>query len=77
MCDDTAVRWSTYDTHRSQIEYDVRNKIYSDIKAIVETSKLQGISNHFIAGLECAQAQVLGFKTEELEQNDQSVLFEI
>ncbi len=77
MCDDTAVRWSNYDTHRSQIEYEVRNKIYDELKALVETSKLKGISNHFIAGLECAQAQVLGFKPEELGQNDQSVLFEI
>jgi hypothetical protein len=75
MCDDTAVRWSNYDTHRSQIEYEVRNKIYSDIKAIVDTSKLQGISNHFIAGLECAQAQVLRFETQEIEPDAKSVLF--
>jgi hypothetical protein len=75
MCDDTAVRWSNYDTHRSQIEYEVRNKIYSDIKAIVDTSKLQGISNHFIAGLECAQAQVLRFEAQETEPDAESVLF--
>lgn len=75
MCDDTAVRWSNYDTHRSQIEYEVRNKIYSDIKAIVDTSKLQGISNHFIAGLECAQAKVLRLEPQETEPDAESVLF--
>jgi hypothetical protein len=75
MHDDVAVRWSNYDTHRSQIEYEVRNKIYDDIKAIVETSKLQGISDHFIAGLECAQAQVLRSEPKESEQDVESVLF--
>lgn len=75
MCDDTAVRWSNYDTHRSQIEYEVRNKIYEDIKAVLETSREKRISNHFIAGLECAQALVLRLDEQEKEPDAESVLF--
>ena len=76
MCDDVAVRWSNYDSHRNQIETDVRHKIYDEIKAIVDRAKLQGISNHFIAGLECAQSKVLGFTAEEEKEPDaSSVLF--
>jgi hypothetical protein len=75
MCDDTAVRWSNYDTIRSQIEYEVRHKIYDELKVVVEASKLQGISNHFIAGLECAQAKVLRLEPQENGPDAESVLF--
>jgi hypothetical protein len=75
MCDNTAVTWGNYDTVRSQIEYNVRHKIYEDIKALLETSKEQKISDHFIAGLECAMAHVLGLEKLEKEPDAGSVLF--
>lgn len=75
MCDNTAVTWSNYESFRSQIEYDVRNKIYDDIKALVETSREKRISNHFIAGLECALARVLRLEELEKEPDADSVLF--
>lgn len=77
MCNDVAVTWSSYETFKNEIETNVRHKIYDDIKQIVETSKLQDISNHFIAGLECAQAKVLGFSMSEKEPDPESVLFNI
>lgn len=77
MCSDVAVTWSSYETFKTEVETNVRHKIYNEIKEIVEASKLQDISNHFIAGLECAQAKVLGFSMSEKELDPESVLFNI
>ena len=77
MCDNVAVTWSQYDTVRDQIENNVRHKIYDELKEVVEYSKLHNLSDQFIAGLECAQSKVLGFKVDEIGQSDQSVLFDI
>jgi hypothetical protein len=77
MCENVAVTWSQYDTVRDQIENDVRHKIYDELKEVIEYSKLHKLSDQFIAGLECAQSKVIGFKVEEIEQSDQSVLFDI
>ena len=59
------------------ISSEARSKIYDEIKEIIEASKLQSISNHFIAGLECAQSKVLGFSISEKDPNPESVLFDI
>jgi hypothetical protein len=77
MCSDVAVTWSSYDTFKIEVETNVRHKIYDEIKEIIEASKLQGISNHFIAGLECAQSKVLGFSVSEKDPDPESVLFNI
>ena len=77
MCSDVAVTWSSYETFKIEVETNVRHKIYDEIKEIIEASKLQGISNHFIAGLECAQSKVLGFSISEKELDSESVLFNI
>jgi hypothetical protein len=78
MCDNVAVTWSNYESHKTEIETNLRHKIYKEIKETIDKAKLQGISNHFISGLEYAQAKVLGFDiSEEKEPYDQSVLFDI
>jgi hypothetical protein len=75
MCDDTAVRWSNYDTVRSTIEYETRFKIANEIQDLIDKSKLQGISNHFISGLEISLQRVLGLEPQEKDQDASSVLF--
>jgi hypothetical protein len=77
MCDNVAVTWANYEQNKMSIETETRHKIYSDIQDIIDQSKLQGISDQFIAGLECAQAKVLGFTIEEKEPDAESVLFQI
>jgi hypothetical protein len=77
MCSDVAVTWSSYETFKTEIETNVRHKIYDEIKEIIEASKLKNISNHFIAGLECAQSKVLGFSISEKDVDSESVLFSI
>lgn len=78
MCDNVAATWSNYESLKIQIESNLRHNIYNEIKETIDQSKLQGISNHFIAGLECAQAKVLGFDISDgKEPYDQSVLFDI
>lgn len=77
MCDNVAFTWANYEQQKINVETETRHKIYSDIQEIIAQSKLQGISDQFIAGLECAQAKVLGFTIEEKEPDAESVLFQI
>ena len=77
MCDNVAFTWANYEQQKINVETETRHKIYSDIQDIIAQSKLQGISNHFIAGLECAQSKVLGFSISEKELDSESVLFNI
>jgi hypothetical protein len=77
MCSDVAVTWSSYDTFKIEVETNVRHKIYDEIKEIIDAFKLQEVSDHFIAGLECAQSKVLGFSLSEKDPDPESVLFDI
>jgi hypothetical protein len=64
MGDDTAVRWSDYESFRSQIEYDTRHKIAAGLEKFIENSKVSGLSNHFISGIELSKGYVLGLVDE-------------
>ena len=74
MCDDTAIRWSTYDTHVSEIESRTRHKIAEHIQQKIDAARTAGISNHFISGLELAKATALGFDPSEVSSFDQPTL---
>lgn len=60
MGDDTAVRWSDYESFRSQVEYDTRHKIAEGLNSFISNSRARGLSNYFVSGIELAQGYVLG-----------------
>jgi hypothetical protein len=78
MCSsDGAVSWTDIYKYKEESAYDTRHSIYSDIQDIIDQAKIEGISNQFIAGLECAQAKVLGFEVLEKDPHPESLLFDI
>lgn len=60
MCDDSAVRWSNYESHTSQIESEVRNKILQGLSFFIQQSKEKQLGNQFVMGLETAYSFVRG-----------------
>jgi hypothetical protein len=64
MGDDTAVRWSDYESFRSQVEYDTRHKIAAGLEKFIENSRVNGLSNHFVSGIELAKGYALGLVDE-------------
>lgn len=77
MCDNVAATWNNYDSLKNEIESNLKSRIYNDIKEIVDKAKLQGLSNHFISGLELGMSRVLGLEPKDLDPDAQSVLFDI
>jgi hypothetical protein len=71
----TDTTWSTYESIRSQSEYDTRNKIASELQEIIDRCLERGLNNHFISGLELAKGKVLRLTQEEYLGLDTNTLF--
>lgn len=70
-----SITWSSYETHKIQIESELRWKIAEVIEQTTDASRTAGISNHFISGLELAKAIVLDMHTKEKETEKTPELF--
>ena len=60
MSDSSGPTWSSYESIRSESEYNTRMKIAEEIQAVVDRSIERGLNNHFISGLELSRGIVLG-----------------
>lgn len=60
-----SITWSSYDTHKMQIESELRWRIAEVIEQKINLSRTAEISNHFISGLELAKAIVLDLHIKE------------
>ncbi len=60
MSESSGPTWSSYETIRSESEYNTRLKLAEEIQAVVDRSTERGLNNHFISGLELARGIVLG-----------------
>jgi hypothetical protein len=75
MSDDTAFTWSSYDQHRTRIEYETRHKIAEVIEQKIDEARSRGVTNHFIAGMELGLAVVLNLHKEAEGSEEQPELF--
>jgi hypothetical protein len=75
MSDDTAFTWSSYDQHRTRIEYETRHKIAEVIEQKIEQARSRGVTNHFISGMELGLAVVLDLHKEGTASEEQPELF--
>jgi hypothetical protein len=75
MSDDTAFTWSSYDQHRTRIEYETRHKIAEVIEQKIQQARSRGVTNHFIAGMELGLAVVLNLHKEAEGFEEQPELF--
>lgn len=75
MTESNSITWSSYDTHKIQIESELRWKIAEVIEQKIDASRTAGISNHFISGLELARAVVLDLHTKEEITKEHPELF--
>ena len=75
MSDDTAFTWSSYDQHRTRIEYETRHKIAEVIEQQIQQARSRGVTNHFIAGMELGLAVVLNLHKEAEGSEEQPELF--
>lgn len=71
---DVAVRWSEYEQHRGQLESEIRHKIAADIEFYIKQSRANGLSNHFVSGLELAKDVASGLSSPP-KNLDQPSLF--
>lgn len=60
MSESSGPTWSSYESIRSESEYNTRLKLAEEIQAVVDRSTERGLNNHFISGLELARGIVLG-----------------
>jgi hypothetical protein len=60
MSESSGTNWSSYETIRSESEYNTRMKIAEEVQAVIDRSTERGLNNHFISGLELAKGIVLG-----------------
>jgi hypothetical protein len=60
MSESSGPTWSSYETIRSESEYNTRNKLAEEIQAVIDRSTERGLNNHFISGLELSRGIVLG-----------------
>lgn len=72
---DVAVYWSNYEQVKTEIQSDIRHKIYRLIQDVVEDSKLKALPDEFIAGLQCAQALTLENLSHKVDKTLQEELF--
>ncbi len=75
MTNTDSITWSSYETHKIQIESELRWKIAEVIEQKIDASRTAGISNYFISGLELGKAIVLDFHTKEKETETHPELF--
>ncbi len=54
MCNDSAVQWSDYESHRRNLESETRQTICSQLQRLVEIAYDSGDSQCFIQGIERA-----------------------
>lgn len=59
MCDNTAVRWSEYETSKRQIESDFRSKIADQLKKHIAEYKKNDFPDLYIQGMERARLLAL------------------
>ena len=71
----TDTTWSTYESIRSQSEYETRHKIAGELQEIIDRCAERGLNNHFISGLELAKGKVLKLTNEEYMGLDTNTLF--
>jgi hypothetical protein len=67
MSESSGINWSSYETIRSESEYNTRNKLAEQIQAVVDRSAERGLNNLFISGLELAKGIVLGLTQTPIE----------
>lgn len=60
MTEANSITWSSYETHKIQIESELRWKIAEVIEQKINRARTIGMSNHFISGLEVCKSAVLG-----------------
>lgn len=59
MCDNTAVSWSEYSQHTSNLETEIRHKISRDLLENIDFLKNNNVSDCYIRGVEWARSLVL------------------
>lgn len=70
MSESSGITWSSYESIRSEAEYNTRHKAAADIKAIIDRCIDRGMNTHFISGLELAHATVLGLTENKALDSD-------
>lgn len=59
MCDNSAVSWSQYESHRQEIEYEVRQKISRELLEHGRFCEQNGMPEMYVNGIERARVLVL------------------
>jgi hypothetical protein len=75
MSDDTAFTWSSYDQHRTRIEYETRHKIAEVIEQKIDEARSLGVDIHYIFGMELCFDLVLNLDREPKVSKEQPELF--
>lgn len=76
MTESSSVSWSSYETVRSEAEYNLRLKLADSLQDIIDRCNTQNMNNHFISGLELARQTVLDInKTSDNMPLDSNTLF--
>jgi hypothetical protein len=55
MCDNSAVRWSEYEAHKTVLHSEYKSKIYVELQKLIDTQYTLGVSQDFIQGIEYAR----------------------
>lgn len=63
MTESSNISWSSYETIRSEAEYNLRLKLADTIQDTIDRCRSQNMNNHFISGLELARGTVLDLNT--------------
>lgn len=76
MNESSNVSWSSYETVRSEAEYNLRLKLADTIQETIDRCRSQNMSNYFISGLELARETVLDLnRTSDNMPLDSNTLF--
>jgi hypothetical protein len=59
MTESSNISWSSYETIRSEAEYNLRLKLADTLQDTIDRCHSQDMNNHFISGLELARGIVL------------------
>lgn len=71
---DAMTDWSKYSYDKETIEYELILKISNEIQRKIVNAKELKISNHFLSGLELANAVVLNRLNNALDEEQQTLL---
>lgn len=72
---DAMTDWTKYSQDKESIEYELRLKISDAIQRKINIAKESNISNHFLLGLELANAVVLDRLNDALDEEEENLLF--